>query len=115
MDDGSLDDGSIDDVRSEEDVLDPAGESGDDKKGKKFTLHFLCIFTVNWQTYPMAKKLVFMFKTFSAWWTLCIPQGRVRLSLLQELCFIYTLCCFDDQCSRLKLVKRGAYNWSKKN
>lgn len=47
MDDGSLDDGSIDDVRSEEDVLDPAGESGDDKKGKKFTLHFLCIFTVN--------------------------------------------------------------------
>lgn len=47
VDDGSLDDGSVDDVRSEEDVLDPAGESGDDKKGKKFTLHFLCIFTVN--------------------------------------------------------------------
>ena len=46
VDDGSLDDGSIDDVRIEEDVLDPAGESGDDKKGKKVNLHFLCIFTV---------------------------------------------------------------------
>ena len=36
MDDGSLDDGSTDDVRIE-DVLDPAGESGDGKKGKKVT------------------------------------------------------------------------------